>query len=192
MSDREIILDGYTRVSDILSPFSGYGSIPEHILKQAADRGTNVHQIAEAYVKGVMPLEEDSLKGYIHSFLDWKEDKKIIMPERFYDKGLMITGKIDGIYINKTGDYTLFDLKTSSKEGKMWEYQGAVYQYLTEIIGCYVINKIEFIKLSKDGKKAEIYDYSANSGENFSQFREMVKLYHKFFSKNKSIEWEDI
>jgi hypothetical protein len=193
MSDREIILEGYTRVSDILEPFSGYGSVPEHILKKAANRGTRVHQIAEAYVKGIMPLEDSELKGYVDSFLEWRGDKKIIMPNRFYDKVLRITGKIDGLYQDMTtGDYTLIDFKTSAKEGKMWALQGAAYLYLAEIVGCYPVTRIEFIRLPKDGKKAEIYDYSASSGENFSQFKEMVKMYHQFFSKKENVEWEYI
>lgn len=189
MSDREIILEGYTRVSDILSPFSGYGSIPEHILKQAADRGTSVHQIAEAYVKGVMPLEEDALKGYIHSFLEWKGDKKIIMPERFYDKNLMITGKIDGLYEDTdNGDIVLFDLKTSAKEGKMWALQGAAYSYLAQV-NKISIDRIEFVRLPKDGSPAEIYDYSLTS-DNKVDFHKMVEFYHKFFAKNRTVEWE--
>ena len=43
----------YTRVTEILSPFSGLDKIPKHILDNAARRGTRVHDVCESIVKGL-------------------------------------------------------------------------------------------------------------------------------------------
>ena len=43
----------YTRVTEILSPFSGLDRVPKAILKNAADRGTRVHKVCEGIVQGL-------------------------------------------------------------------------------------------------------------------------------------------
>lgn len=43
----------YTRITEILSPFSGLDKIPKEIVANAARRGTKVHDICEGIVKGI-------------------------------------------------------------------------------------------------------------------------------------------
>lgn len=43
----------YTRVTAILSPFSGLDKVPKHIVENAGRRGTKVHDICEAIVRGL-------------------------------------------------------------------------------------------------------------------------------------------
>src|SRR5690606_3954850 len=100
----EIIKDGYTRVSTMISPFTGYGNIPEHILENACTRGTIVHEIIEGIIDGIGVPElnqidkNHEISGYIESFMEWYKDYSgfhAITPERWYDEELMITGKCD-------------------------------------------------------------------------------------------------
>jgi hypothetical protein len=44
---------GYTRVTEVLSPFSGMDKIPKHIVENAGRRGTLVHTIIEGIVSGL-------------------------------------------------------------------------------------------------------------------------------------------
>ena len=44
---------GYTRVTEILSAFSGLNNVPKDILENAGRRGTKVHDICEAIVSGL-------------------------------------------------------------------------------------------------------------------------------------------
>lgn len=43
----------YSRVTEILSPFSGLDKVPKDILANAARRGTKVHDACESIVKGL-------------------------------------------------------------------------------------------------------------------------------------------
>ncbi len=62
----------YTRVTEILSPFSGLDKVPKEILENAGRRGTKVHDICEGIVKGVGDWGvDDETRGYIHSFNQW-------------------------------------------------------------------------------------------------------------------------
>lgn len=46
-------ISGYTRVTEVLSQFSGLDKVPKDILENAARRGTKVHNICEAIVTGI-------------------------------------------------------------------------------------------------------------------------------------------
>ena len=46
-------IDKHIRVTDILSPFSGLDRVPKDILANAARRGSRVHDVCEAIVKGL-------------------------------------------------------------------------------------------------------------------------------------------
>lgn len=59
----------YTRVTEILSPFSGLDRVPKAILKNAADRGTRVHKVCEGIVRGIGEWDVDvEISGYVSSF----------------------------------------------------------------------------------------------------------------------------
>lgn len=42
----------YTRVTEILKPFSGLDRIPKDIVANAARRGTKVHDVCEGIIRG--------------------------------------------------------------------------------------------------------------------------------------------
>lgn len=176
--------DEYIRVTDVLFPFSGLKSIPAHVLQNAAERGTKVHEICEALISdlGTIPISPD-LSGYIASFSKWAEDKKFVArPLRFYCDKYKITGEIDGLYKTEEG-FTLFDIKTPATEGKTWSLQGSAYFYLATQAG-YPITAIEFIQLSKLGYDAKVYSYKPN----FELFLKCLEIYKLFFKDQKNNE----
>lgn len=168
----------YTRVTDVLYPFSGLTHIDSHILKNAADRGTKIHEICDAIINeiGTVQLNPD-FSGYIVSFKKWAEHKEFLeKPARFYCDKYMLTGECDGIYKNSSG-ITLFDIKTSAKEGKTWKLQGSAYAYLARLKGIN-INEIVFVKLDKKGAKPEVFVYE----EDFETYKKCMDLYRYFFT----------
>lgn len=168
--------ESFDRVTDILAPFSGILKIDPMILQRAALRGTLVHNVCDNIIKGLPYDDEFEHEGYIQSFIRWKQNKSFLnKPVRFYDTELSITGECDGIY-EEDGKFTLFDLKTPASEGKTWSLQGTAYAYLARKQG-FVIDKVEFIKLSKKGSNAKVYEYK----ENFQAFLECLNIYRRFF-----------
>ena len=170
----------YIRVTDVLFPLSGLKNIDPYILKNAADRGTKVHEICEAIVNDIGFLDdpmERKLNGYIQSFKQWLPKKFIEKPQRFFCNKYGITGECDGVYEDENG-YVLIDIKTPVNESKTWRLQGSAYSYLAKKAG-YNITRIEFIKLSKDGNIPKIYTYE----EDFEMFLKCLDVYKYFFNK---------
>jgi len=158
----DIIKPGYTRISEIISRYSGYDKIPPDILQAACDRGTAVHEIIDAIISGIgYPEIPDNLRGYIESFYGWYADRismEFTMPDRWYADAAMITGKCDCLIKLPNGFTTLVDFKTSAKLNKTWKIQGGGYHFLADCNNV-VINEIEFVKLDKSGDPAESFLY---------------------------------
>lgn len=177
----DIIKDGYTRISDIISKYSGYGNVPEHILQAACERGTKVHEIIEAIFEGLGAQIDEKLHGYIKSFDSWYTNVHqhgFLQPERWYDDDNLITGKCDCL-MDVDGVLSLIDFKTSAKIGTSWILQGGGYCYLAQKCGIYV-DKIRFIKLLKNGDAAEIIDYDVP--QSVSLFEKALDL-HKLMTQ---------
>jgi hypothetical protein len=168
----------YTRVTEILYPFSGLDNVNELILERAATRGTRVHAICESIICGVGEWDvEDSLKGYVDSFKKWWGDGKevVLMEKRFFCDELMVTGQID-LLLKTDAGLVVCDLKTSSKQSRTWQVQGSAYYYLAKQAG-YDIQGIQFVKLNRYGHAAKVYDYSPD----IPFFKKCVDVYKYFF-----------
>lgn len=171
------IKEGYLRVTQVLSIFSGLHKVDPEILAKAAERGTQVHKIIEALECNLgvddIPLH---LKPYIDSYEEWSFDKEFISkPDRFYCDELKITGDLDAVY-KKGKDLVLVDYKTPEKESRTWKMQATAYAYLARKSG-YDISKVEFVKLSKTGKEPKVFVYE----EDFPLFLKMLECYRYFF-----------
>ncbi len=171
----------YTRVTEVLYPFSGLKCVPPEILKNAAERGTKVHEICDALIEQIGMFNIDNkVAGYIESFNHYLPDKNFIeKPERFFCDEHMITGECDAIYQDRKG-LVLVDIKTSAKEGKTWNLQGSAYAYLAKKYE-YKITRIEFVKLCKEGKEPKIFVYQYD----FQMFLKCLDVYRKFFNNIK-------
>jgi hypothetical protein len=170
----------YTRVTNVLYPFSGLEHIDPAIVAHAAERGTRVHQICEAIVEGLGEHDvDDEVRGYVESFkLWWALGPEVLMMEqRFWCDELKITGQVDFI-INTADGLAIVDIKTSSKPSKTWPAQGAAYAYLAKKAG-HDIRKIYFLHLSKHGNAPKIYEYPVDDSFFFAIYR----VYNHFFKK---------
>lgn len=174
----------YDRVSQVLYPFSGLTKIDPSILKNAADRGTRVHELCDSLMSnfGIFEMEPD-LSGYIESFKKYFNDKNFIdKPPRFYCDEHKITGECDALYKTEDG-LVLVDLKTPVRESKTWRLQGSAYSYLAKKAG-YSVSRIEFVRLCKKGKEPEIFIYE----ENFPKFLQYLQVYRECFKNQNEID----
>lgn len=177
---------GYTRISTILAPFSGMGAIPKDILAKAADRGTAVHDAIAGMLQGFGEPKDFPFQTYLDSFkLWWREWEVINLNERLFDHDLKITGEYDLIYKDDEGQTVLVDFKTSAKEGKTWSLQGSAYQHL--ISQGRSIDRIEFVKLSKEGFAPKVYVYP----NRWAEFVKVFDVWKMFFENSKEFP-EDI
>lgn len=177
-----MIKDGYTRVTDVLYPLSGLSKIDPEVVQRAADRGTLVHKICDAIIND-FPYENqitDETQGYIESFLQYLPRDFIEKPDRFYCDKHMITGECDAIYKDEDGKLVLVDFKTPAAESKTWMLQASAYSYLAKLNG-FDIQKIEFVRLMKNGKSPKIHVYE----ENFDLYLKCLEVYRYFFKDAK-------
>ena len=168
----------YLRVTEILNPFSGYALIDPEILRKASERGIKIHEHLDCLLKeiGLWGIDK-AHQGYIDSakfFLD--EITHVYETEkRFYDDELMVTGQCD-VICEYEGKRTLVDWKTSANVNKVWTAQGSAYTNLARNSG-YEVEKVVFVKLSKDGKKPKIVEIQ----EDYQEFLTLYKVYTKYF-----------
>lgn len=186
-------INGYTRITDVLYPFAGYGKIDPDVLQKAADRGTLVHAMIDAYHEKMEFEVQEHVKGYWESFLQWEEGKShLFKPERFFDEDFMITGEADAIYSNVSG-YSLIDYKTSNAESKTWSLQGAAYHFLASSNpNIRPLTKVLFVKLCKSGKMPKVIEYEPYGTKGFNLFLDCLRVYRAFFEDQKMIDVEDL
>lgn len=173
--------ENYTRVTNVLYPFSGLDKIDSEIVAYAAKRGTKVHQICEGIMQGLGELGvDDETHPYVESFKKWWTlgHEIVSMEQRFWDDDLQLTGQVD--LILKTPDgLVIMDLKTSSRPSPTWEAQGSAYAYLAKRAG-YDIKKIFFLHLNKYGKEPKLYEYPVDD----SFFLSIFRTWQHFFQKD--------
>jgi hypothetical protein len=184
------IRPGYDRITSILSHFSGFDHVPSFILERAKERGTAVHKMFEEMSTGKQPQEfNPAYQGYYDSLCKWMERKNFLFPlDRLYNDKLMITGMIDGIYESDDG-LVLFDLKTSASIGKTWTEQLGGYLTLLDNTSI-TINKVEVIKIEKEGKDPYVIDIEKNLA--IQGFYDCWKIFFRFFKGKESIDIEKL
>jgi len=168
----------YTRVTQILYPFSGLQNVDKDVLSNAATRGSKVHKICEGIVTGLGEFGVDSeTLGYVLSFKQWwGEGMPVVEVERrFWSDEHKITGQIDMIVETPVG-LAIVDIKTSSKPSKTWQLQGSAYYELVTKAG-FDIKKIWFLHLSKEGKAPKVMEYEPD----FGFFLQVLNVYNYFF-----------
>ena len=92
-----------------------YGEVPAHILENAADRGTRVHEAIEMMAKfGWMEADTD-IMPYMLAYQEWKKEHnfKIVASEyRLYHRTRLYAGTADVLFMDGD-DLCLMDIKTS-------------------------------------------------------------------------------
>jgi hypothetical protein len=180
----------YTRVTEVLSPFSGYGQVQEFILELAQIRGKNVHMVVNCHIMGLGMFGFEDIKPihmkYYDSFLKfWGDGHKIEAQEkRFFCDKYMITGACDLIcWID--GKLTLVDWKTSKNESPTWKLQASAYAYMARLAG-FNIEQVLFVHLNKTGAAPTLFYYE----EDFQGFLECLSVYNKYFKGKELQEYE--
>jgi len=154
MTEPDSIQEGYTRVSDVLSIFTKYHTVPKKILSAACERGEKVHGLIEKHLNGYFVFPPDNLLPYYLAFEKWKhkQDLEIIdMEHRLYCDQHMVTGKFD-LLCNLNGEITLVDWKTSSVATQpIWKLQLSWYNALLSKSDLPQAKKLLVVHLQKEG-----------------------------------------
>jgi hypothetical protein len=197
------IREGFTRVSTVLSPFSGIDKIDPMVLQIAANRGTVVHQAIDKLIKGAdcfdlqfeiefevaqysvgkehHAKELQLVDNMITSYLIWAQDKELHpAPGRMYDDDFMITGEIDAFYFNKDKQIVLVDFKTPVSESKTWKLQGSAYWYMFQYRDMDA-DIVEFVKLDRKGNDPKSIVYEPD----FILFQSVLRTYNYFYKDYK-------
>jgi len=174
----------------------GYAS--EHIVKRAAEEGTQVHELAETYLNGeeLKFLDErgrpqynpDVWQMFLRFVEFWEEFKPTLIETEvhlFSDK-LKVAGTCD-LIVELNGETWLLDLKTSNQLQSTYELQTAVYgQCYEECFGKKIDRYgILWLKSSKrkaskgkmQGKGWEIVESNRTFEENIDIFQTVKKLF---------------
>ena len=195
------IRNGYDRVTNILSKFSGLDRIDPEVLANAAARGTLCHILIDAHIldsssfsdkaieRGVGCYSRDPehykkeiklVTKMMQSYFKWAEGKVFIKkPDRFYDDEYLITGECDQIYQTKEG-LVLVDFKTPAAESKTWFLQASAYHYMAHREG-YFVERVEFIQLDRTGGCAKTYTYKTC----WELFEAVLDTYRYFYKDEK-------
>ncbi len=173
--------ENYSRVTNILYPFSGLDKINPEIVANAAERGTKVHKICEGIVLGLGEIGvEEEIRGYVDSFNKWwsRGHEVVSVEQRFWDDDLKITGQVDLILKTPEG-LIIVDIKTSSRPSKTWQAQGCGYAYLAKKSGLDIC-KIHFLHLNRYGNEAQVHEYQIDDGF----FLAIYRVWAHFFQKD--------
>lgn len=124
-------LSGITSLLDRQLFRDKYQGVPEHILKNAADRGTMVHQSCELADEGFIVEEQEAL-----NYLRLKERYNLEIEESEYlvSDNEHVASSIDKVYRCDDDTFMLGDIKTTYKLNKEYvQWQLSIYAYLFEL-----------------------------------------------------------
>jgi hypothetical protein len=134
------MLNGITHViKDKLFP-DEYKNVPEHILKQAAIRGSEIHKIIEMYdscsikTNGSIELENYIDLSYRNKFL-----LHHIQSEYLVTDGEQYASAIDKVYEDGNGGVILADIKTTYMLNMNYvSWQLSIYKYFFKLANPYI------------------------------------------------------
>lgn len=184
----DTIPKGYTRVTAVLETFTNFDSILPHVLENATERGSVIHEFCEYHALNLFVDEPpEKCKFYIESFKKWFDEMvvKILCTEKRvnHDKYL-VSGQFDLICQLKgdaSGTWTILDYKSPQVKSKTWQIQTAAYMLLAEEILNIKISRRMALMLDNEGKKAKCVEYTDHENDK-KLFLSALSL-HKFFTK---------
>ena len=174
----------------------GYSS--EHIVKKAAEQGTQVHEMAEAYLLGEelnflnqwnKPQYHPDVWQMFLRFVDWWEEYNPTLIEtevHLFSDELKVAGTCD-LVCEIDNELWVIDLKTSNSLQTTYELQAAVYaKCYEECFGKKVdrlgilwlkSNKRKAVKGKMQGKGWEMFESSRSQEENIDIFKTVKRLF---------------
>lgn len=186
MTDNEDdeIPPGYTRVTEVLSPFTDFSGIAPDVLANAADRGQRVHRYCELYSKSLL-IEDPTpdCKKYVDSFIEWFDtyvDRVVFSEKRINCAKLRLSGRFDSVFMLKGDENpSLIDIKTPQSSSKSWDLQTAAYKILLREEHNFHVSRRACLILDKFGGKARFKEHSQHELDE-GRFLHALDL-HRFF-----------
>lgn len=156
--------ESYLRVTQVISPYKDFSSIPQEVVLEASLRGEEVHRLAYLYANNIL-IEKPAeyVKNYFFSFKEWFDtyvEEVILSEERISCDKLMLTGCPDLVVrIKGSKDLVLVDLKTPQVHCKTWRPQTAAYKMLLrDVLGVNCERRL-VVMPRKDGSKAVVKEH---------------------------------
>lgn len=181
----EILKPGYTRVTEVLSPYNDFSKVPPQTLANKQRIGTLTHDFCEAYVLDLLiePVP-DEIKNYFDCFTHWFDftvDKVINAEERLYSDEWYITGKYDAlVQLKGSSEIVLLDYKTCLATSKTWQLQTAAYGILLLEDRNLQIDRRCALKLDGKGASAKLIEYTDHERDR-AMFLNVLRT-HRFFN----------
>lgn len=160
-------------VTEILGKYMDWSKIPDQVLAHACKRGSWVHKACEAVALGyfIERKRSDNHNLYVKSFQKWFDitvNTVLAVEKKITCKALGFKGRLDFLFIFKTGENVLVDIKTPVALLKSWACQLSAYEYLLSTEGISV-DAVMSLRLKADGGAALGKRY-LNSTEDFAVF----------------------
>jgi hypothetical protein len=174
-------------VTQALSPFNDFSAVPPAVLEEAKIRGTMAHNLFASYVLGLwIPSVPENCIGYFDSFNRWFDgtveeviavEKRIVHPVHHFDGQLDLLCRIKG-----DAGLMLLDHKTPMALYKSWRVQCAAYKKLADL-EYPSITRTGSLRLSRDGKRAKLEEYSGTIERDFALFLNCLSAYQYFYKE---------
>ncbi|MFR5877098.1 MAG: hypothetical protein ACLUFN_11490, partial [Eubacterium sp.] len=176
-------LNGQTipSVTTLMNPLSNslYGDVDRNILCMAANRGTEVHNAIENFVKYNITDIEPQYDGYFNAFISWWKsyEPNVLGTEcKVYHKFLRYAGTAD-MLIELEGQKILVDFKTSASINKM--LTGVQLEAYAKAFESHRIafDSKAILHLQKNGKYHWLL-YDKNDTESWEVFGALLTIYN--------------
>ena len=176
--------DKMASVTQILHWFHDFTRITAEVLENAAARGTQVHRLCEAIVRGLWVADvPEHCQGYVESFGLWFEAavaQVVEIEPELRDDRLGLVGHPDYLLTLK-GDKALgiWDLKTPVTHQKTWRLQLGGYFHLASVMGL-AIGRVGTVMLSPQGKAPSVREYTQTMHQDRQVFLSAYNLFNFF------------
>lgn len=180
----DIIPKGYTRVTEVLTPYKNFDNVLPGVLEKAAERGSQVHDTCELYALNLLiekPSEE--VKPYFESFKNWYDQfvtETVMTEERLSDPELFLTGQFDLLCkIEGSDDLVLVDYKTPAMHEISWRLQMGAYSFLLRKLKGIQVKRRISLRLNSEGKPPAIVEYT-NHEDDERLYLNQLEIYRCF------------
>jgi hypothetical protein len=141
-------------VTQILSPFADFSTVPPDVLQAAAERGTAVHEACAAYALNLPAAVPPELSGYFQSFKSWFDqyvvevlavEEEVVHPRLGYMGHVDLIATVAGIRPKQT--VAVIDYKSPVVASRSWSCQLSAYleasreKYGAEVAGALMLRK---------------------------------------------------
>lgn len=187
------IIEGYTRVTELLKPWQDFSAIPPEVLQAKSLIGTHVHEAISLYASG-LPYQglTHREEKYMESYKKWDENRLpqfLMSEERLYDHDLKLTGQIDSVVLfeGETQGVVL-DFKCSLNLSlSQWKIQLGWYHILCAKNSIETMPEGCVLQLNDKGLSAQEYWFKFTD-EDIQDCWDVYKAYRYFHPIEKEIE----